>query len=249
VRDPLRPAVAALSFLTAAPVGRRDPVTEQELRRGVVFFPVVGALVGALTGVVAWGAVLVLPAPVAAILGVAAGIGATGALHLDGLADTMDGVGASLAGDDPTPAMADPRLGTWGGAALVFDLLLKVSVISSLVATDGFPWEVVAAGTLGRMSIVALALAVPYAGPEHGAGGWTRGLDRPRCLVAVGIGVAICVVTAGSRSVAMILAAAAVSVPVAVWSSRHVGGMRGDSFGAAAESSETFALAASLLSF
>ena len=39
----------------------------------------------------------------------------------------------------------------------------------------------------------------------------------------------------------MILAAAAVSVPVAVWSSRHVGGMRGDSFGAAAESSETFA--------
>jgi adenosylcobinamide-GDP ribazoletransferase len=249
VRDPLRPAVAALSFLTAAPVGRRVPVTGQELRRGVILFPVVGALVGALTGLVGWGAAFALPPPVAAILGVAAGIAATGALHLDGLADTLDGVGASLAGDDPAPAMADPRLGTWGGAALVFDLLLKVSVLSALLDRDAFPWATVAAGTLGRMSIVALALAVPYAGPEDGAGGWTRGLDVRRCLVALGIGGAICVAAVGSRSIAMTLAAAAVSVPVALWSSRHVGGMRGDSFGAAAESSETFALAASLLSF
>jgi adenosylcobinamide-GDP ribazoletransferase len=248
VPERVRPAVAALSFLTAAPVGRRSQVTGQELRRGVVLFPPIGALVGALTAMVAWAASLVLPELPAAILGVAAGIAATGALHLDGLADTADGVGASLAGGDPAPAMADPRLGTWGGAALVLDLLLKISVLAGVLATRGFPWEVVAAGTLGRMSIVALAWAVPYGGAEEGTGGWTRGLGRRPCLVALGTGAAICLLAAGRRSATMAVAAAAVGVVVGRWSRRHLGGMRGDTFGAAAEGTETLALAASLVS-
>ena len=154
MREPVRPAIAALSFLTAAPVGRRAPVTGQELRRGVVLFPIVGALVGALTGLVAWATGLVLPTFPAGVLGVTAGIVATGALHLDGLADTADGFGAALGGGDPAAAMSDPRLGTWGGAALVLDLLLKVSVLSALVGPGTFP-------------------------PNHAQKGWTmRGTPR-----------------------------------------------------------------------
>jgi len=146
-----RPVMAVLSFLTAVPVGRRAEIDRRDLRRGAVLFPLVGAMVGALVATVAWGAGQVLPPYAAAILGVASGVVATAALHLDGLGDVADGIGASLGGSDPTEAMRDPRLGTFGIAAVALDLLLKSSLLSALVVT-GFPWEVVAAGSISRVS-------------------------------------------------------------------------------------------------
>ena len=239
-----RPVIAALGFLTAVPIGAR--ASEGDLRRGVVFFPFVGALVGGLIGLVSWAASLVLPGVPAAVLGVAAGAAATGAFHLDGLADAADGVGAAMAGRDPGEAMSDPGLGTFGGIALVLDLLLKVSVLAALVGDESFPWEAVAAGVLGRMSILGLALSIPYVGPADATGGWTRGLDRRRCVAGLLVGAAIGGPTAGIRFVPMTAATVIVCLVVGRWSARRLGGMRGDTFGAAAELSETMALGAAL---
>jgi adenosylcobinamide-GDP ribazoletransferase len=243
VRDGVRSAIAALSFLT---VGRSAAIADADLRRAVVLFPIVGGLVGGAVGLVAWGAAQALPALPAAVLGVAAGAVLTGTMHLDGLADTADGVGAALAGRDPAPPMADPRLGTFGGVALGLDLLLKASVLSALVAAGRFPWEAVAAGALGRGSILALAIALPYAGPPEGAGAWTLPLDRRRSAAGLVIAGAVGVVTTGARFVAMLAASAVVCALVGRWSSRHLSGMRGDTFGAAAELTETLALTAVL---
>jgi adenosylcobinamide-GDP ribazoletransferase len=242
VPDVVRPAVAAISFLTAAPVGRRIAITDRDLRRGVMLFPVVGAVVGASTALVAWAAAAVFPDLAASIIGVATGIAATAALHLDGLADTADGVGASIAGRDPLPAMGDPRLGTWGGTALALDLLLRVIALSALLGSPGFPWAAIAAGSLSRMSIVGLAWAVPYGGPDEGTGVWTRELDRRRCLGGLGIGAGICFLTVGLRSLVMAPVAIATCIVIGRWSARHLSGMRGDTFGAAAEMTETLAL-------
>ena len=101
MRDGLRSAVAAVTFLTSVPIGRRTEIGARDLRRGTVFFPLVGAVVGAVTASVAWAAALALPPLPAAVLGVAAGVAVTGAMHLDGLADTADGVGAALSGGIP----------------------------------------------------------------------------------------------------------------------------------------------------
>jgi len=246
VRDRGRPVIAAIGFLTAIPTGRRREPADDDLRRGLVFFPLVGAVVGGVTGLVAWACSLALPSVPAAVLGVAAGVAATGALHLDGLADTADGVGAAMSGGDPAEAMSDPRLGTFGGAALVLDLALKVSVLAALVDDTTIPWETVAAGGLGRTVILGLALAIPYAGAESGEGAWTQTLDRRRCLVGVLLGLATGGVAVGIRLLPMTLATVIVAVVVGRWSARHRAGMRGDTFGAAAELSETLALTAAL---
>lgn len=246
MRDGVRGAIAALTFLTAAPVGRRAALAPSDLRRGLPLFPLVGALVGGLTALAAWGAAFVLPAFPAAVLGVGVGVAVTGAMHLDGLADTADGVGAALAGNDPAPAMADPRLGAFGGVVLALDLLLKVSVLSALVAATGFPWEAVAASALGRASVLALSIAIPYAGPADGTGAWTTRGDRRRSLAGLVAGAAIGLATTGVRFFAMLATAALVCVIVGGWSARHLSGMRGDTFGAAAELTETLALAAAL---
>jgi adenosylcobinamide-GDP ribazoletransferase len=246
VRDGLRSAVAAVTFLTAIPLGRITEVGSRDLRGGLVLFPVVGALIGALTATIAWGAALVMPSLPAAVLGVASGVIVTAAMHLDGLADTADGVGAALAGRDPSAVMHDPRVGTFGSAALSLDLLLKVSVLSALLAGPRFPVEAIAAGALGRAAAIALAAAFPYAGTTAGAGGWMQGLGRGPALVGITMTSAIGILAVGSAFGAMVAAALGVAAIIGGWSRRRLGGVTGDTLGAAAELTETLALAAAL---
>lgn len=242
MRERTRPALAALSFLTAVPVGRAE-ISERDLRRGAVLFPVVGAAVGALAAAVAWCAEFVVPPFVAAVLGVATGVVVTAAFHVDGLGDVADGIGASLTGREPAEVMRDPRLGTFGVAAVALDLLLKASLISALVV-GGFPWAVVAAGALSRVAPITLARRLPYTG--SGTGMWTEGLGAGKTAVASVIALAIAVPSAGLATAGMVSAVVAVAVLIAWWSKRRLGGVTGDCFGAAAELGETLALVAAV---
>jgi adenosylcobinamide-GDP ribazoletransferase len=246
VRDGLRSAVAAVTFLTVIPLGRSTEVGEHDLRGGLALFPAVGALIGALMATVAWGAALVVPSLPAAVLGVVAGAIVTAAMHLDGLADTADGMGAALAGRDPAVVMHDPRVGTFGGAALTLDLLLKVSVLSALVAGPRFPIEAIAAGALARAAAIALVTVFPYAGTTAGVGAWTRGVSLGPTLVGILIASAIGILTVGWAFGAMAAAGLATAAVVGRWSSGRLGGVTGDTLGAAAELTETLALTASL---
>lgn len=242
-----RSAVAAVTFLTAVPVGRSAALANREgLRDGTVLFPAVGAAVGATTGAIAWAAAFVVPSLPAAVLGVGAGALLTGALHLDGLADTADGAGASLSDADPSAAMHDPRLGVFGGVALMLDLALRISVLSALVVGPRFPFAAIAAGALGRAAPVALLATTPYAGGSDGTGAWTRGVGLGRGLASVAVGVTIGLVAVGLAFWAMAIAVAAVAGLVRRWSRRQLGGMTGDTLGATAELSETVALLTAL---
>jgi adenosylcobinamide-GDP ribazoletransferase len=238
--------VAALTFLTAIPVGRIAEIGGRDLRAGLFFFPVVGAVVGAAIAAVAWGAAFVLPSFPAAALGVAAGVLVTAGMHLDGLADTADGVGAGLSGGDPSTAMHDPRLGVFGGAALTLDLLLKVSVLSALVSGPRFPVEAIAAGALGRAAAIALAAALPYAGSASGAGGWTPGMGLGPCLGAIAIATVVGVLAVGPVFGVMAGIGVVVASIVGRWSHRRLGGVTGDTLGATAELTETLGLTMAL---
>jgi adenosylcobinamide-GDP ribazoletransferase len=243
--DRSRPVLAALSFLSAVPVGRAIELGPRDLRRSAAIFPAVGAVVGVLVALVAWGSAQALPPSVAAVLGIAAGVAVTGALHLDGLGDVADGIGASLAGGDPAQAMRDPRQGTFGIAAVVLDLLLKSSTLSALVAT-GFPWPVVAAGALSRAAPVAMAWRLPYAG--GGTATWTAGMGVGAVAFSSVMALAIAIPTAGIATIGMTVAVVAGSTVVAWWSNRRLRGVTGDAFGAAIELGETLALVAVLAS-
>lgn len=235
--------MAALSFLTAVPLGRDHAIGERDLRRGAVLFPLVGAAVGGLIAVVTWGAAFVVPSFAAAVLGVASGAAVTAAIHLDGLGDIADGIGASLTGHHPREAVRDPRLGTFGVVAVALDLLLKASLLSALVG-DGFPWPVVAAGALSRLAPVALAGRLPYTGA--GTGGWTEGLGTRSTVGASVLALAIAVPCAGWATPGMVAAVVVAAAPIAWWSSGRLGGITGDGFGAVTELAEALALLAAV---
>src|SRR5947207_15327600 len=90
----LRAAVAAVTFLTRIPLGRRLAIGGRDVARGALLFPIVGSGVGAAVGGTALLCHGALPAFPAATLALVLGAVLTGGLHLDGLADTADALGA-----------------------------------------------------------------------------------------------------------------------------------------------------------
>ena len=132
---------AMLSFITRLPVPRRwsQGLDFEHYSRGIITFPLIGLLLGAISGLVfmvlqAW-----CGAPLAALFSVLVLVLMTGGFHLDGLADTCDGVFSARSRDRMLEIMRDSRLGTHGGLALIFVVLAKdfgVKRVGSAWRTD-----------------------------------------------------------------------------------------------------------------
>ena len=142
-----------------------------DVARGAVLFPVVGAGIGALVGGVAVGLESRLTLLLAAALAVAGEALVTGAIHLDALADTADGLGAPTR-ERALEVMREPAIGSFGATALGLDLLVKTAALAALLDGPDPVLAATAAFALGRAAPLAVSWALPYAR----AGG---GLDRP----------------------------------------------------------------------
>jgi len=230
----------ATGFLTRLPVGRRA-TTADAMLRAAPLYPIVGAAIGALVGAVALGLAALLPTLIAGALAVGLEVAVTGALHVDGLADSADG----LAGRRPEDALAimrDHAVGTYGGVALALDLLVKAAALGAL-AEAGAVAPVVAALSLSRAAPLPLATALPYARPGEGTGrllGERLGLGRAAAGVSIAAAAALAMVQLDA--LALLLAVAVVAALVGILARRRLRGVTGDVLGAATELSATVAL-------
>ena len=230
----VRAAVGALSFLTRVPVGRFVDVDAGDVSRGSVLFPAVGAGVGVLSAGSAALLHLGLPSLVAAAIGVAGGAIVTGGMHLDALADTFDAAGA-VTRSEALAIMRDPRLGSFGAAALVLDLLVKVASLSFLLQHGGAIVALVTAGALSRAAAVALAALLPYARPGVGV---LSGAPQWAATGAAALAVAAATLLARGDALWLIAAAVAAAATVGVVCRWWLGGVTGDTLGAGIELSE-----------
>ncbi len=128
---------AGLAFCTRLPV---TAPADARLADAAWTFPIAGAVVGLIGGVVLYVALaLNLPPFVTATLAVAATALATGCLHEDGLADTADGFGGGHERARVLEILRDSRIGTYGVIALIVSFLLRVGALSSLAAAGAGP--------------------------------------------------------------------------------------------------------------
>ncbi|MEQ1533317.1 MAG: adenosylcobinamide-GDP ribazoletransferase [Sideroxydans sp.] len=132
----MRTLILAIQFLTRLPTPQLRNFDAAELTRCAHWFPLVGLLVGAFVAGAVWLGSRVDPA-LGALLGVLVWVGITGALHLDGLADMSDALGAAHRNQDKfLQVLADPHLGTFGVVSVVLQLLTKF-VLLMLIAKSG----------------------------------------------------------------------------------------------------------------
>jgi adenosylcobinamide-GDP ribazoletransferase len=221
----------AVTFLTVVPLGRGG-----DIRRAAVWFPVVGAAVGALAGGVRAGLQPALGAPVATVLALAALVIVTGALHQDGLADTADGLGVRGDRERRLAAMRDSATGVFGTLALIGWALLMVVVLDQLSALHALE-ALIAAAAIGRWAALFHAAFSPPARADGLGATFTVG---PGALVvgsAVAVAVALlaCDLGPGLAAVAAGLAVAGLSV---LEVRATLGGRTGDTLGATVALSE-----------
>ena len=128
----LRYFFTALGYFTRMPVPRWVGFEPAWLNSAARYFPLVGALIGALAALVYLAALRVFPPGVAVLLSMAATLLATGAFHEDGLADCIDAFGGGYQREDVLRIMHDSRIGAFGAIGLVVALALKWQVLASL---------------------------------------------------------------------------------------------------------------------
>lgn len=236
----MRGLLVAVGFLTRIPVP--VPVTEaRHLARAVPWFPAVGAGIGAVIGLIlAWTSDYFPPLG-AATLAVAAGMLLTGALHEDGLADTFDGLTGRRSRDEALRILSDPRLGTYGAAALFATLLLRVVLLSELVGRQPV-LTLVAVHALSRgLAVGALMGVSPVAGSTLGAA-YAAELRPSQPLIALVLGTAVPVVIWASFALPVIVVSTVGVVVVVGWARRRIGGVTGDVLGACQQVAELAAL-------
>jgi adenosylcobinamide-GDP ribazoletransferase len=242
MRAASRAVVAAITFLTRVPLGRWVAVDGADVARGAVLFPLVGAGVGAAVAGVALLAHHRLSAMLAASLAIAFGAMLTGAMHIDALADTADSIGGATP-ERRLEIMRDSRLGTFGVAAVGFDLLIRVAALEQLLVAGGALRAFVAAGALSRGAAVTLAALLPYPGAAGGLGSVLSGrTSAGRALAAVVLAGATAIAVAGRHGAVLLGVVAASTVLLGAWFRRWLGGANGDALGAATELGELAAL-------
>tara|TARA_X000000368_G_scaffold151198_1_gene119202 strand:- start:707 stop:1471 length:765 start_codon:yes stop_codon:yes gene_type:complete len=159
VGDFLKNLRLALSFLTRLP-GGIHPANQSDLGSSVPWFPVIGVLIGLISGSFFWVLILFMPPLVASVLAIGFSILVTGAFHEDGLADTFDSFGAFNA-ERRLEIMKDSRIGTFGTLALLINVTLSVGALTSLEGEEGF-LAIILAHTLSRVaSIIVLTTVKP----------------------------------------------------------------------------------------
>lgn len=234
--NPLRHFAVALSFLTSLPVRIRD-VSAMDLGRSIVFFPLVGLVLGlTLSGIERLTRGHLAPELVA--VGIVALLASlTGGLHIDGLADVFDGL-AGRRGDRERmlAIMRDSRIGSLGATALFFALLAKVFAIGA-VLRSGALWPLWAFPVAGRWAVTPLVVWFRSARSE-GLGQAFHSHGHSVHVVFATLFAALIIGYAGQQAILPTVAALVAALAIGVWLDRRLGGLTGDVYGAAVELSE-----------
>jgi adenosylcobinamide-GDP ribazoletransferase len=233
----LRPLLIALQFLTRLPVRLDAPPDGAALGRSLLFYPLVGLGLGLtlavlaqfLTGVGGW-----LPAAIVLTVWVAL----TGALHLDGLADSADAWAGGFGDRERTLAiMKDPRSGPVAVVVVVLVLLLKAAALEPVMARHD--WTALAlAPVLGRAAPLLLFLSTPYVRPGGLGSELARHLPRRGGTLVLSATLAGVLLAVGVRGTWPLLATGALFCWLRLSMIRRVGGTTGDTAGATIELTE-----------
>lgn len=224
----------ALQFLSSLPIRLPGMPTPQELGRSLLFYPLVGLLFGAILWALNW-LLLGTPLLLHAALLLTAWVLLSGALHLDGLADSADAWLGGFGDRERTlTIMKDPRSGPIAVVTLVLVLLLKFAALLALIEQQHSVFLIIVP-LIGRSAMLGLFLTTPYVR----AGGLGQALADHLPRVAgqqvLAASAVACVLIAGLGGVWALVLAAVVFVWLRQVMLRRLGGTTGDTAGAMLE--------------
>ncbi|HXH15910.1 MAG TPA: adenosylcobinamide-GDP ribazoletransferase [Sphingomonas sp.] len=226
----MRRLIVAFGFLTRLPMPHVASRSD-DFAAAIRLYPLVGMAIGALIAGAGWTGSLIDPW-VGACAALLVWVAVTGALHLDGLADLADGLGAAH-GDRTRllAVMADPHIGSFGVVAIVGQMLAKLVALHAI--GDVAWWPLILVAGVARAGPLVWARLLPPLRPG-GLGAAVSQAVRVRDLVGWGLLLIVASIAVPTLSVAPILI-----LGYAAWLKRKIGGITGDAHGAGIELVET----------
>ncbi len=241
-----RPFLIALQFLTVLPIKLASLPDGKSSGESLLYYPLVGLLIGSLTALAGWlldGA----PAPLVAILLLGFWVLLTGALHLDGLADSADAwIGGFGDREKTLTIMKDPCCGPVAVVVLVIILAIKFTAIEQIVTTGN--WELlVLTPVISRTLLILLFRTTAYV-RQNGLGSQLANhLPRQASLIVMTSVLLITFILTGSTAFWPLLITAGFFLVLRHLMLQRLGGTTGDTAGALVEISEATLLASAVL--
>jgi len=231
----LKPFFSALRFLTILPVPESWCGDETSFHKSPDWYPLVGLLIGMLMVVVDLFLCWLLPVSVASVLLLLVMIAISGALHLDGLADSADAFFSSRGRERMLVIMKDSRSGPMGVTAIIFVLLLKLMLLLSL--PQAWRWQVVLLMPLaGRCVLPVISSWLPYARSNGTAAFTYSQFSWVHLIIALAVLLVPSFALLGWMSGSLVvIVVCSGSWILGNYSRRKIGGFTGDTLGATCE--------------
>lgn len=231
----------ALQFLTIIPSPFHRRPEPRQLAASLSYFPVIAIIIGGIVFLVNWGLAAVFSPYVSAALTLTIWVLLSGALHLDGLVDSCDG----LAGGTPArrlKIMADSRVGAYGIVGVCIVLLVKYAALASL--SESLSLEaLLLVPVLGVWAMVFALFAFPYVRKEGLGRHFKAGANGYRFALVTLLTLAAAFGLARWQGVILIAITGLITLGMGYFFKLRLRGLTGDSYGAIKEVSEAIVLA------
>lgn len=241
-KSKMRLFLIALQFLTILPLNKNYVKDEKDLAKSMIFYPLAGLCIGLLTlWIYALSEKFFIPT-ISLIFAFISGIIFTGALHLDGFADTCDGFYAGKNKDEILRIMKDPRIGTMAVVGLFCLLLIKFSLFFSLLFKDQLKNAFLIVPVISRWLMTVSAGLYPYAREEGTAGAFIKHIGKKELFFSSLLLVAIVFPVSGLKGITIAAFSFSSVWFFLQWVKRKIDGITGDILGTVNELSEITAL-------
>jgi len=233
--------LAALRFLTIIPLPGRRQISPEEVGRSIVYFPLVGVIIGLILVGLNWLLGLALPSALVNVLLVVSLAAISGGLHLDGFVDTCDGMVGHKTVEERWQVMKDSRAGAFGIIGVCCLLLVKYVALNSVPASWLMP-TLLLMPAVSRWAMVYAVFAYPYAKPSGLGKVFKQEASLSGFLVATVIALAITVILAQLSGLVIMFGISIIVMAVAFYLKGRFGGLTGDTYGAINEIAEVCVL-------
>lgn len=227
--------ILSVQFLTRIPIPIQLKIESEDLSKSMIFFPVVGFIIGIFMMLGFYIPHVLLFKWLPPLIAVLIQTLITGGLHVDGLGDTCDGIFSNKSKENMLIIMRDSRIGTNAGIAIIFDIILKITLIYEIYSVIGIQVlpVVVALPVLGRMGIITAASISSYARNESGLGQhFINGIGFFEWILSSIIGFILLFILFRSSMISIIFFVDIIALVLALYFKAKIGGLTGDTLGA-----------------
>jgi adenosylcobinamide-GDP ribazoletransferase len=232
----------ALSFLTILPVGQIRLSEEKDLARSMAFFPLVGLVIGLLLALGYYLFSFLFPKSLVLWLTIGLLALLTRGLHLDGFADTIDGLGSGGSKEKILEVMRDSRIGAFGVISLILLIGGKYLALDQ-ISNSSVPYSLILMTVMGRQSMVLVCCRSSYARPNGGlAKPFTENLGYREMALSLVLAFGITLLFMGVKGIVLFFGMGLFSLGYRFFFIKKLGGVTGDILGAANELTELLCL-------